>query len=98
MKKDQLRLFRVVRKGYDPEEVLECFWDIVTAFSTREKQYSKAEEAYLRENIELKTQVDEGQACIRSLQDQVEQLRRENMKLGQRPPPGAAAVKGGGGA
>lgn len=99
MKKDRLRLFRMVRKGYDPEEVLECFWDIVTAFSTREKQHTRAEEIFIRENMELKIKIDEGQACIKSLQSQLEQLTKENIRLSLRLAPEApTGISGGDGA
>ena len=84
---NQLRLFRLVRKGYDPEEVLDCFWDLVQAFSQREKTHDIVQSKYLDEIMKLKIAVNEGQLCIQELQGQIDRLtRKAQAEEGQGPP------------
>ena len=88
--RDRLQLFRVVRKGYDPEEVMDCLQDLVQAFSQRERTHDYVQGIYLQEIMLLKIAVDEGQAHIETLRRQIDRLTQARCKTdcqGAQEPP-----------
>lgn len=77
----KLYLFKVKRRGYDPEEVLVCFQKMIRIFSDRITRYDQLVKQWGEEAHLLKIQAGRDRKWIEELTKENQRLLEENRRL-----------------
>ena len=78
------QLFRIVRRGYDPAQVLECIEEMATTFQKNEEYHKAFQEVLRDEYRKLRRKCDEGEECQRELALRLKAAEEKNRLLTRR--------------
>ncbi len=83
-RESDLQLFRLVRRGYDPRQVLSCIKEMTETFKQSEDWHTQFQEALREEYLILRLQSEEDKKCLVEAKAQLRALKMENQQLRRR--------------
>lgn len=78
---DKPLLFSIVRRGYDPAEVTECYLILTQSFEKYVRNMEAEKEYFSKEALKWCAMVEEVRECEQKLADELAAERRKNARL-----------------